>query len=667
MSLIPTTSIAKLTSLKGREQIINVMWGVTRWLALALTLFTAAALVDWRIDQFQDTPDWVRISLTLFQLAVLSIAALYWILYPIVRGPSLIRLARRVEEHFPEYDHRLITSIQLTKRGARTDGMSPQLIEMLTKESEQISSKHNLVKLADTRRLKWCLALLAWPLGVLAFLLMFFKPELLSALFQRQLLANVELPRDIRLAAATKKNPWPAGDEVVVRYDVTSKSGKLSKEMKGTVIYTSEDNDHSDECELIWDDQTDFANERAIFKAKVPHSSKNFKFRARLGDGRTSKEEQVVFEPRPQITIEQVWVQSPAYIPERPVQELAGKNIIAFDGSRAKVRISVQKPITEAKLILYQLDDKGAEVEVDSREMEIKPPVGANEGLHDYVSYPAESDYFDLRLSRFAPRLVAYRVAVKDKFRFDSVDNPRGTIKVNQPEAPFVKLMDERWAVPGAEINKEDLFLSGLPLRIGFPIPIHYFFRSGIGAREKQRDRTGLLSYPAYLVYRINDEPNWTRLPLDEIPETAETGEYDLQKASFENIEYQKAKFKNRVEFHAKPAPKKTKDGDDPGESKPPSRLEGGGFFDFETANLKKKAMTGELVPLEVNDRITFYVEVFDRDPAPGREPGQSLPRTKTIATEEQVIEALQRTLKSEEEIAALEKRQKSVFTPAKP
>jgi len=78
----------------------------------------------------------------------------------------------------------------------------------------------------------------------------------------------------------------------------------------------------------------------------VPQSSLDFKYRARLGDGRSRTPDEVTFEPRPQITIDAVWIQSPAYIPERPVVQQDAKNIRAYDGSRARVRIPCKNPST---------------------------------------------------------------------------------------------------------------------------------------------------------------------------------------------------------------------------------------------------------------------------------------------------------------------------------
>src|SRR5262249_5561375 len=149
-------------------------------------------------------------------------------------GPSLIRLAKRVEESLPEYDHRLITAIQLNRAEAKTEGMSAELIGIVTDEAENISGKHNLAGLADARRLRWSAALLAWPLGVAAFLLLFFGPSLVMVLLKRQALSNVEIPRNIHLEKYETPKRWPAGDQVTIRYRVTADKGRIDEKMKGT-------------------------------------------------------------------------------------------------------------------------------------------------------------------------------------------------------------------------------------------------------------------------------------------------------------------------------------------------------------------------------------------------------------------------------------------------
>ncbi len=653
MSLVPTTSLLKLARLRGRERIFRVTWGLVRWLALALTLFAMAALADWWIDKYRDTPRWVRATMTLLQLIAVSVAALLWIARPGLRGPSLIRLAKRVEEKVPEFDHRLITAIQLTRKNAQVGTMSPQLIRMVSEEAERISGKHDLTALADTRRLKWSMALIAWPFGVFTFLLLFFGPTLLTVLFQRQLLANVDIPRDIALTTATKKNPWPAGDEVTVNYLVTSKAGKLDKEMKGTVIYVSSETNREDECELVWDDRTEFSSEQAIFKAKVPHSSQKFTYRARLGDGRTRHSDEVTFEPRPQITIDTVWLQAPSYIPGRPETVLSGKNIKGYEGSRARILVHAQKPIAQAKLLLCQINAKGDEVVVDERDMRILAPATGSDGVEQF---PAESDPFDLLLSRTGSKYSSYKISARDNNGFDSADKPRGTIEIEEPALPSVKLIPENETKRGDPKN-EDEILEGMPVPLGGRFKVEYNCRSDIGicTPYRRRGENNRLIEPAWFVYQVNEGP-LNYLPLKEVPETPETGAYDVARVSFANLDHQARILKNQVPFHAKPA---RNPGDLP-------RLEGGGFFDVNTEDLRKQTMDGKESKLELTDRISFWIEIYDCDPAAGREPGRSDIRVKTVRTPEEVAAIAQNAQREREAIQAITKRQQEISTRVK-
>lgn len=656
MNLIPTTSIAKLLSLRGRERLFHVIWGFTCWLALVLTLFTIAVIADWWIDKYRDTPDYVRIPMLFLQLIAASVAALFWIVYPWAKGPSLIRLAKRVEERIPEYDHRLITSIQLTRDDAQTEGMSKELIQNVAREAESISGKHDLKKLADSSRLKWSLALIAWPLALLAFLVLFFGPSLLMILFQRQFLAGTEIPRDISLKVVTKANPWPAGDPVVLRYQVTSKKARLTKELKGKV-FVQVPGQPETAYDLELENPESFESGTAVFAAKVPHSSRNFKYRARIGDGRTKDSEiaEVTFEPRPIVTVQAAWVQMPDYVTGRPIEIQEKGDIKAINGSRAWVRILVQKPVNEAKLVLYKRGDDGAsEVEVDSLDMKLLDPVTLDDGS---VRYPAESPYFDLRLSAGVPQVVLYKVFAKDQYKFTNSDVPRRTIEIADPDLPSVKLVKDRFPEELNAIFNPDDEIEGLPVRLGGNIRIEYNARSPIGFRDPQKGIGDRLIAPARLVYRVNDEMDERYLPLDEIPESAESGPYDIAKASFANLDYQKNVLKQRVEFHAKPAKEEGGVG----------RIEGGGVFAFNTNEMKKKSSTGTDVPIEIGDHIFYRVEVYDRVPTPGRQPGRSEEFRKEIQTKEEVAKRAFEVVNSEQKIRDLEKRQQSIFARPKP
>ena len=241
--------------------------------------------------------------------------------------------------------------------------MSAQLIENLTKEAEEISQRHRFAQLADTSRLKWSAGLLLWPLGVLAFCVLFFKLPLFLILLQRQLLADIEVPRKHRLVNRTP-HVFPAGDVVIVEYEVIGPIDEKENTDFGYVrIYPEGKNseDYPVEFERRVDDST------TIFKAHVLQSSINFHHRAWIADGRTRTPSEVVFEPRPEITIGPATVEMPGYVTLKPDKTRYSTtypygDVKGLAGGLAHVEIMVQKPITKANLILYQRDKNGREV-----------------------------------------------------------------------------------------------------------------------------------------------------------------------------------------------------------------------------------------------------------------------------------------------------------------
>src|SRR5947199_4548139 len=62
-------------------------------------------------------------------------------------------LALWVEEKVGNLGHRLISALQLNRPGARTEGMSPELITVVTREAEEWAAFNDSTSLLDHRRL----------------------------------------------------------------------------------------------------------------------------------------------------------------------------------------------------------------------------------------------------------------------------------------------------------------------------------------------------------------------------------------------------------------------------------------------------------------------------------------------------------------------------------
>lgn len=620
----PKIGLSKLRALRGRERLFHVAWGLARWLTVALAVVGLCTFIDWRVDKSIETPRTLRIVLTAIEALVLGVTGWFWLVRPWMKGTSVIRLARRVEGGIPEFGHRLVTAIQLTRKDS-PPGMSPELIEAVARESEEISRKHRFGRFADYRRLKWAAGLIGVPMLMAAGMIGFYGPELLDVLLRRQLLIAADIPRNNQV----ETDPVmvrPAGDPVKVEYVV---SGRIEEDALGR-LRVKPDDLPADEYALKFDRR--LGDGRAVFAAEIPHSSVNFSHRAWVGDGRSRHASEVRFVPRPVVTRTDGWVQLPKWLGFRPNGQpyesyQAQGEITGLAGSAARVRIAVQKEVSEARLTLIARTKDGtgeyakASVLMFPGEPEALP-TGETE-------YPATAT-FDL-----AADLIAYQVDVKDTFGFPNSTPPRRGIQIAPDEPPVVRLLPERYAEPGTKPSEEDI-IEGLPIPVGGQIPIAYTCRSPQGVSG------------ALLRYRINERGPWARLPLKAVDADSKTGPFDPTFGTFVNAEYGQ-----QVEFHAVPSADR---------DTTPDYLTGGGRFDFQTAELTKLTEDGKSAKLEVGDRVEFYVEVFDRNPAPNRPAGRSEARIKEVLSPGEVLLRLDQTRQAEGKIRDLEKKQRDVF-----
>ncbi|MEZ6142484.1 MAG: hypothetical protein R3B84_18145 [Zavarzinella sp.] len=630
--LLPTVGLSKLKALQHRERLCHVAWGAARFLALVVAVLAITTTIDWIVDRSMETPRlWVRNPLTVLQIMLFGYFAYRWLVLPWLKAPDLILLARRVEEQIPDFGHRLVTSIQLSEDKAARAGMSVELLGQLTNESETLAQQHRFSQFADIRRFKWAAACISIPLVLLAALLIWHGPETLEILVKRQFFGSQDIPRTNQLENLTPEL-WAAGDKVIIRYRVT---GEISDQEVGR-LRVKPDGLPADRYQLTFEREEGGAK---IFRAEIPHSSINFTHRAWIGDGRTKSYHQVIFEPRPVVSQIDAWVQLPGFLGVTP----SGKpyesyqtqgEIIGLPSSQARIRITAQKKLSEAVLVLYRRSDDGTrEVPLEEVLLNIDE-VAEAVGQTQYTA----SGQFLLR-----PELVRYRVVVKDVYGFDNSTPPARGIQIAADDPPVVNLLPERYLLGFDRTSEEDI-IEGLPIPLGGKIPIAYLCRSPNGVGKAQ------------LRYRVNDESNFRIFPLSTIAATEKTGSFNPNTGAFMNTSEGE-----QVEFHPIPSL-------DPVAI--PSYLSGGGRFDFNTGEVTK-LVNGSEQKLQIGDRVEYFVEVFDRNPAlvtlPGgrkvsRPPGQSETRMKEILSATDVLLRLDQIRQTEEKIRDLEKKQRDIF-----
>jgi hypothetical protein len=242
-----------------------------------------------------ETPFWFRFLLTLGQVAIAATLAYSFLVRPWQRTPPIDSLASQAEESYRAFDHRLVTALQLNRATAQTSGMSKVLIAEVTREAGELAARHDLLKLIDYRRV-WLAAAIAAPIALLWLLFVAINPSMAGILVARQALLPVDIPRKTHLESVTQE-VWPTGAEVLVRYKVT---GEFDPSDVGVLRIVPE-NQPEEFYSLVFEKE---GEDCAYFIAKLPASSRDFDFQARLRGGRTKVPGHVKFEPPPQLAPE---------------------------------------------------------------------------------------------------------------------------------------------------------------------------------------------------------------------------------------------------------------------------------------------------------------------------------------------------------------------------
>ena len=644
----------QLRAWQFREWAYSTARGAAWLLVLIAASLTSACLVDFYLDRYIDnlseegtsTPYWFRVILTVGQ-AILFAGAAYLLVLRL-RKPSLVALAGRAEAAIPEFDHRLVTTLQLTRADARTEGMSAQLIAAVEREAGEMLKSHRLSRLANPSRLYWAIGLF---LGVLLFCgtIFAFASGITSVLLQRQALLNVEIPRKIQVVNESK-SLWPSGDAVELRFRVL---GPISEDGTGTVFVYPKGQPREKYPGKFLERTPDGA---AIFTASLPPSSEPFTYKARFGDGRLREVGEVRFEPRPSVRELTAWVRLPQYVdPEgqRVYEQIATQGeVVAHPDCTVRISVAASKPLKAATLVLFARDPKGVETVLTRPAMALSEDRQTAEATFDLAKLP-----------------TGYSIEMLDDNDFPNLSPPRRGISVSPDRAPDVRLLDEVLKSPKDSGPLDDYEVRGMPLAKDGRVQVAYAAQSPLGISS------------AWIVYRVYDRnikdwTTWQFLPLKRVDadeSRPDVGKFIPELGVFEQYDHLQS-----VEFYLVP----TTDSDSV-----PSGLVAGGRYGFLTASLSKPGTDGSTrTELELGDQVEYYVACYDRKfslvkeedrrrlqqppndrSAPGRKPGTSESRIKDVVSQTDVEEWNRRRSESRERLRRLEELQRGVFKPGDP
>lgn len=679
--------LRQLRAWRLRERLVRIAWGGARWVAVVAVVLAVACFADWLYDRRADVPFALRFLATAGQL-VLAIGLAYLLLVrPWRNTPPLDELAFQAEKAIPEFDHRLVTALQLNRRGARTQGMSKAMIAEVTREAGEMSVRHRLTKLIDYTPVVWaCAVVLPVILGWTVFAAV--RPELAFVLLKRQALLNADIPRSVRLENVTPE-VWPSGAEVEIRYRV---SGEYTETMTGKV-FVQPDDQPTDDYPLELEKHN--LDGSATFRCKLPPSSIPFTFKARLGDGRTRSLSRVEFEPPPQVKEIEAWELLPSYLGSRSAEQDGkpvkvpyerfqprGEVVNALPLSHIRVEAKFNKPVVKAVLVPIERGEGNREI--DGKRF--NPEDLAADGLSAEWVFPT------------SPKSIGYRIELTDHRGFTSQAPARRGIRMLPDEPPAVEFRREstRNPDPAAFDGTGDprVYEWDFPVRWATtgpngegetgPIQVIYTARSELGIGRVN------------LAYRViprgeqtenlhpRDDPNgrvYSRLPLTTYTaDTKKVGKWVSDLGLFEwsfvrqmnpKRTYLLGPERGRVQVELYKVPS-------PNPATEPGELEAGGRYNFETNGLRKKSLDGSETKLEIGDTVELYVEVFDKyskyledRKLPGRPAGYTREaKRKTIVSEEDAYLLIRQRdeaqKKLQDKLRDIADDQRNVFQPQK-
>jgi hypothetical protein len=683
MPMIPPRLLHKLAQLRRRERLLRLAWGASCTAVIFLGLLATACLVDWTYDLWADTPWELRQALFSVQAAALAVSVVILVLWPQMQRLASTRLALMVEAHRPELQHRLISALELNRPGANTQGMSAELLEVVTREAVEQSSTLAFASAADHTRLRHAAVVLVPGILLVAAAAVLF-PEVALALVQRQLLGEAEIPRANHVHSISAEI-WPSAEEIELHFVA---DGPAAAEGSDGVVAVQAADNRLFQVPLKW--KADRGDGTSLYMAKLPGSAVDFEYAAMLGDGRMRVPSVAKCVPRPSVTEQEAWLVLPEYVGQKPdgsayEQLLPRGDILGLAGLSVRALAKTQKPVERATLEIVgsPYPDFSGPKSLTKTQMAYAQmltvlsasamrPLLHSPGSLNAISTAAAANgpvplrrfeeklqpmastaqwQFDLRATEWG-----YRVVVVDEYGFANKTAALRSIRIEPEPAPTVVLHAETWEASAPFRSKGKaiplLDFGGLPLPVsedGKPGPLRISYEAfgpyGLGTAQL---KVGVIRGANESEDSAKKEKfeRWVTLPLGEVQPTSRRIFIPSKGTFADSTE------KEQIPFYAMPSP-------NPATKWP--RQQGGGRIDYQPSGFLDE--TGQPMVFKPGDQIVVFVEVFNRNPDHARVlMAKSKTREKDLVPEDRFLQWCMETLQEVNRIESLLQMQQRVY-----
>lgn len=328
----------KLAAVRRKQTKVAALRGLAGLVGLAILLLAFGMLLDYYLE----LPYFLRASLLAIDVAVLTYLLLTTIFIPVFFGPDRDDLALLIERALPQFQTRLIASVQLAHPAALPAGASRSIASAMIRQTEELAQPLDFTQVIKTDPLlkTTSLAALVFLLGASTFV---YGGQASLALLQRAFLASAEVPRKTRVISLTEAQTIAIGDNLTLHalaQGVIPTSGSLhltyaSGRKQTFTIDPAPDTPHR-------------------FSRLIENIQESFTYYITLNDGK-SKTYAITAVPRPTVVALEFHQTYPAYT-GRPPERRSPGDLSLLAGSQLRIQLKASKPVKAGAIHLVGLE-----------------------------------------------------------------------------------------------------------------------------------------------------------------------------------------------------------------------------------------------------------------------------------------------------------------------
>lgn len=327
--------LVKIDTVRKKQKRVEVVSGICTISVTLVLLLAFIFLLDWGFTISKTA----RLILIIGALGVLGTVGWNTVIRALREYIDDDTIALKVEKHHPELEGRLISTIQLQRKGRQElAGISEELVHALEDETRNYTGRFRFSEIIRLRNLMRILGV-AVLFGLIVLLFILQAPETARVLMSRLVLSDAAYPTKTKIVSVTGDLLVDKGDPLKIR--VTA-GGIIPDEATFNIKF----------AQRAWSKNLAFRPSRdsKTFVFTIGRVMEPFEYYARVGDAQTDRHHVRILD-RPRVRDVRTIIQYPAYTGWPQYKGGPGRGEIrALAGSEAEIMIRSTKKIRKAAI-----------------------------------------------------------------------------------------------------------------------------------------------------------------------------------------------------------------------------------------------------------------------------------------------------------------------------